>query len=168
MGWTTSTSLSAPPNFPAESHQISGRPRALSRHMMTPTPARQITAPVMSHRLAGSRPGPFPKAGTCRCRPGFRIQDDGHRFGAMSPQIPLIVSERGTQSIAHRGDLPGTGPPSHDRVDATGIGGRRQPAPRSRRRPNRSAAPRGGVRTWRLIRWRACCLRQVATGQGGL
>jgi hypothetical protein len=53
----------------------------------------------------------------------FRVQDDGHRFGAMSPQIPLIVSDRGTQSIAHHGDLPGTGPPSQDRVDATGIGG---------------------------------------------
>ena len=41
----------------------------------------------------------------------------------MSPQIRLIVSDRGTQRIAHHGDLPGTGPPSQDRVDATGIGG---------------------------------------------
>jgi hypothetical protein len=41
----------------------------------------------------------------------------------MSPQIRLIVSDRGTQRIAHHGDLPGPGPPSQDRVDATGIGG---------------------------------------------
>jgi hypothetical protein len=30
-----------------------------------------------------------------------RVQDDGHRFGALSPLIPLIVSDRGTPSIAH-------------------------------------------------------------------
>jgi hypothetical protein len=30
----------------------------------------------------------------------FRVQDDGHRFGAMSPQTPLIVSDRGAQSSA--------------------------------------------------------------------
>jgi hypothetical protein len=40
------------------------------------------------------------------------LQDDGHRFGAMSPQIPLIVSDRGAQSIAHHRGLPGIRPPS--------------------------------------------------------
>ena len=115
---------------------------------MTPTPARQITAPVMSHRSAGSRPGPFPRAGTCRCRRGC-VQGSGFRT-TVTGSVRCRHRSRSSCPTAARRASPTTetsqepGRPARIVSMPPALAAAPGPAPRSRRRPNRSAAPRGG------------------------